>query len=183
MLTLLGCSAIGIAGWIVSAPLKSTRVAEGRLKQSWHPPKPTEIQPTRRQRVTARNDAAKDSKNAEMRMFEQSIDTKVVHSVVHIILRSSRPSVAHEAPHIAHKMGSRDDGSSVLKSGLAIYRLRGPYFAVFPEVTPILQPSSKFVRYTRHFADASLLTEFLHESPANYGVRAIPGLVPRKPRK
>ena len=99
------------------------------------------------------------------------------------MLHSNSTSDAHETPHIAHKMGSRDDGSSVLKSGLAICRLRGPYFAVFPEVTPLLQPRSNFVRYTRYFADANILAEFLHESPVNYGVRAIPGLVPRKPRK
>jgi hypothetical protein len=97
--------------------------------------------------------------------------------------KSNNTSDAHETPHIAHKMGAGDHGSSVLKSGLAICRLKGSYFAVFPEVTPILQPGSNFARYTRYFADASIRAEFLHESPANYGVRALPGLVPRKPRK
>ena len=100
-----------------------------------------------------------------------------------LMLNSNSTPDTHETPHIAHKMGSGDHGSSVLKSGLAICRLKGQYFAVLPEVMPILQPSSKFVRYTRHFADASLLAEFLHESPANYGVRAISGLVLRKTRK
>ena len=115
-------------------------------------------------------------------MSEQSSG---INQIIHVclVLRSNSTSDTHETPHIAHKMGSGDHGSSVLKSCLAICRLKGPYFAVFPEVTPILQPASKFVRYMRHFADASLLAEFLHESPANYGVRAIPGLVPRKPRK
>ena len=115
-------------------------------------------------------------------MSEQSSGINQI-TFVCLMLHSNSTSDAHETPHIAHKMGSEGHGSSVLKSGFAICRLKGPYFAVFPEVTPILQPRSNFVRYTQYFVDASLLAKFLHESPANYGVRAIPGLVPRKPRK
>ena len=115
-------------------------------------------------------------------MSEQSSG---INQIIYVcfMLRSNSTSDTHETPHIAHKMGSGNRGSSFLKSGFATRRLKGPYFAVFPEVTPRRQPRSNFVRYTRHFADASLLAEFLHESPANYGVRAIPGLVLRKPRK
>jgi len=75
-------------------------------------------------------------------MFEQSIDTKAVHSVVHLILRSSRPSVAHEAPHIAHKMGSGGRGFSILKSGLALVQLK-----------------------MRCFVHASLFAKFLNKLP------------------